>query len=191
VVPLVLALVLSVSRPMIMARYQLDVVPLLCISAAVGIHWAVRDRRWRLATLAVFALLGLVGQAFIYASPDREAPDSVSAYVLAHAGPRDVVAFNTPGAELSYRRYVVTGDRRGPVEVGPVANPALPHQAVTRIPIDQAIAQLPVGASVWVIVRDTESSNDGVTAALAAHGMRHVSTANATKMSVERWVRTS
>ena len=87
VVPVVLALVLSVSRPMIMARYQLDIVPLLCISAVVGIHWAVRDRRWRLATLAVFALLGLVGQAFIYSSPNREAPDSVSAYVLAHAGP--------------------------------------------------------------------------------------------------------
>ncbi len=191
VVPVVLALVLSVSRPMIMARYQLLIVPLLCICAAVGIHWAVRDRQWRLATLATFALLGLVGQAFIYSSPNREAPDSVSAYVLAHARPGDVVAFNSPGAELSYHRFVVTGHRRGPLEVGPVANPALPHQGVTRIPIDQAIARLPAGASLWLMARQDESSAGHLTADLASHGLRHVSTAIATKISVQRWVRTS
>ncbi len=190
VVPVVLALVLSVIRPMIVARYQLDVVPLLCLSAAVGIHWAVRDRRWRLATLAVFALLGLVGQAFIYASPNREAPDSATTYVLAHAQPGDVVAFNTPGAELPYRRYLVTGNRPGPAEVGAVADPALPHAAVTRVPVEQAITRLPVGASLWLIVRHNQTSGDPVTPVLVAHGLRHVSTATATKISVERWVRT-
>jgi hypothetical protein len=192
VVPVGLAVLASASRPMVGENYQLYVVPLLCCSAAIGIGAVVRDRRLRIVTVAAFVVLGLVGQALVYRSPSREEPDTVAAFVLAHRGPDDVVAFSAPTVEIPYHRYIVDGDRTSPPEVGAVARPGSPDQTVTETSIARATASLAPGASIWLVVRRPAGPDGSVVGTkLAGHGLEVVASAHSQRMLVQQWRRRS
>jgi mannosyltransferase len=185
-VPALVALALSLNRPLIGSRYLLHLVPLLCCVGAVGLGQLVRGRRPRIAALALFAVLGLAGQAVVYRTPDRDKPETATAYVLDHASPTDVLAYRFPPAEPAIR--LAAGDGSGLPEIGSVMDPTFPTRLAERVPVTDALAQLPPGASVWVIGRaPNETGPAGLFEPLERAGYVLSDEQVIGRVTVERW----
>ena len=146
-----LELVASLQRPVFGARYLVHLVPVICCLVAIGLAWVFHERRWRVASLAVLVVLGLAGQAWLYRAPDLETPDSASAFILERAGPGDVIAFNSPNAQMPFQHHLDDVGVTGPLQVDLVTDPAVPTEMVAREPLAAAVAALDPGASAWIL----------------------------------------
>jgi hypothetical protein len=188
VAPAVLALLLSLSQPMIWARYLLHLVPLLCCLAAVGIASIVEQQRWRIATVAVFVGLGLVGQAVVYVQPDRESPDEASTYIADRAATLDQIVFDSPNGGLAYRHYLERTGRDGPTPVGIVPDPTNPLQTVELLPLGESVDDLDPSASVWVVEnRGSAKGKRAIERTLRDAGLEPTDEAGFEDVTVIRW----
>lgn len=185
--PLIMA-VLSLSRPMLAARYVLHLVALLGVVAAVGLAQLVVGRRARTATMAVVVALGLGGLAFIYHEPDREQAGTAARLVLDQAEEGDIIAFEAPFAQLAYQHHVDRAGVAGPRPVGRLPDEELPNTSRAGPPLDAAVQGLPEGAEAWlVIARVDDAEAEPQRRVLRQAGLVLRERTDLVVVSVERW----
>src|SRR5690606_32596976 len=142
-----------------------------------------------------FVVLGLAGQAFIYRTPDREAPDPASDLVLAAAVDGDLVAFDSFGAAAPFRHRVAVTGAAGPggavpAEAGPAPAEDNPLEPVVLRPLDEAAPEVPADGSVWVIRnRSDQLSRSAVAEPLSDAGFAPVAAWELGAVDLERWQR--
>jgi hypothetical protein len=190
-VPLVLAMVLSVSRPMFTANYLLDVTPMVACIAAVELAALVADHRARIGVVAVAVLLGLLGQVAVFHTPDREQPDSATRVVLRLAGPADQITFESADAVLPFQHYLDSRDLTGPGIAGLQVG-GDPLEPAPTGHLGEAAAALPDGASLWLVVaREEPKELARDQHALAAAGLTQTDDWSFSNVGLQRWQRSS
>lgn len=190
-VPALLCLVASIQRPIFTPRYLVNLVPLLACLVAIGIAAAVADHRRRVAALAVVVGLGLVGQAFIYRDPSHETPDTATSFILERTRPGDIVAFNSPFAQIPFQHHLDRTGATGPRQAGLVADPTMPTTLLEVDALDPLIRDLAPGASVWVVEnRPLPAYSTQLAADLTTEGgLVRVNRTEFGAVAVERWTR--
>jgi len=125
VVPLLLALLISLVQPLLVPRYLIVSVPGVClgIAAALRLVWG----RWTLAALTILVVV-MQSIAFprIYTEPQPEAWQALAETVVERADPDDglVVVPGWQRPTLEYYLAVHPGTRRSPADlVAPVSPP--------------------------------------------------------------------
>ena len=189
-IPPVLQLVAAIQRPVFSARYLVHLVPLLCCLVAVGLATVFAHRRARVAALATFVVLGVVGQAVIYRSPSDEIPDTASRFVVARTAPGDVIAFNSPNAQLPFRHHLDESGATGPRQVDQVTDPDFPSRMTELEPLPDALDGLDPGATVWVMEdRPSADRTDDLEDQLRGAGYAPVDRATFGEIVVQQWRR--
>jgi hypothetical protein len=195
-VPLALAMVLSVSRPMFTAHYLLDVVPIIACISALGLAALTGDRRHRIGLLALVVVFGLLGQAAIFRTPDREQPDSATRVVLREAGPEDQIAFESAAAIRTYEHYLDSRRLIGPAVVGQpqtVGRGVEPDDLMPESSLDQltaSVSELPAGSSLWLVVSRADTERlDAIERALSQAGLHRSDSWSSSRVGLQRWQR--
>lgn len=161
--PVALAALLSLARPVFLARYFIFCLPALIILAAAGL--ANLRKTWMVAVcLAAMLLLSLQG-ALSYYDHDfdlqRDGSEAAANYIYDHAHPGDAILFHIAEARFPYEFFGSlrgAGDSRG----GAVASPEiifprhgdrLDYRDVTGKPTSEFLRSVPGKyARVWVVL---------------------------------------
>lgn len=88
--PIIIVLVVSMSRPAFAWRYMIVSLPAFIILSAVGVQ-QIAERRRRLGVVAIITVLAAVSIAAYYRSPDEESWRQATHYVLSNARPGDAI----------------------------------------------------------------------------------------------------
>jgi mannosyltransferase len=189
--PVLQLLVALLDRPVFAARYLVHLVPLVSILAAIGVASMFRERRMRVTALATFLVLGAIGQAIVYRAPSDEIPDSASDFILLRSDSRDLIAFNTPNAQLPFRHQVDARGSGGPRQVDVVPDPTFPSEMTDLGPLADAVDGVDADASVWILVdRSDPDRADELEATLVDAGFEEVDQTAFDGIVVQRWART-
>lgn len=105
-VPLVGAALLSLAKPLFLARYLIVMLPPLAILVALGVR-ALRPR-WAVAAVAVALAANLHALAGWYPGEEKEGLDfrSAAAQIAEEGSPRDGIAFYRPSRRLPVEYYL-------------------------------------------------------------------------------------
>lgn len=105
--PVVLTVLLSLGRPVFLARYMIFCLPALLILVAAGL--ARLGQSWMFAgALTGILLLGLQGIVFVYGHDfdnERDASGAASVFILDHAQPGDAVVFHIAATRVAYEFF--------------------------------------------------------------------------------------
>lgn len=105
--PVLLTVLLSVTRPVFLGRYMIFCLPALLILAAAGL--ARLRQGWLLgAALAGILLLCVQGDFFVYGhdfDDERDACGAASDFILDHTQPGDAVIFHIAGTRIPYEFF--------------------------------------------------------------------------------------
>ncbi len=107
IVPLAIVLVVSVLRPVFLARYMIVCLPALVLLAAVGLN-SFRQRWMAAPVLSLMAWFALAGVHSYYLRDfdlEREDFKNVTAYILDRAEPGDAVLFYKGQGRFPYSYY--------------------------------------------------------------------------------------
>lgn len=161
--PVALTLVLSVARPVFLARYFVFCLPALILLAAAGL--ASLRKAWMMAVcLAAMLLLSLQGTFSYYDHDfDLERDGSVAAanYIYDHAQPGDGILFHIAEARVPYEFVGAlrgTRDSRGRIAAGPEVifprhGDRLDYRDVTGKPSPEFVRSVPGHyVRVWVVL---------------------------------------
>jgi mannosyltransferase len=161
--PVALTLLLSLARPVFLARYFIFCLPALIILAAAGV--ATLRKNWMMeACLAFMLLLSLQG-TFSYYDRDfdleRDGSETAASYIYDHAQPGDAILFHIAEARIPYEFFLSlrnTGDSGSSVPAGPeIIFPRhgdhLDYRDVTGNPTGEFLRSVPGKYSrVWVVL---------------------------------------
>jgi mannosyltransferase len=160
--PVALTLLLSLARPVFLARYFIFCLPALIILAAAGV--AALRKNWMMgACLAVMLLLSLQG-TFSYYDRDfdleRDGSEAAATYVYDHAQPGDAILFHIAEARIPYEFFLSLRNTRdpgsvpaGPEIVFPRHGDHLDYRDVTGNPTSEFLRSVPDKYSrVWVVL---------------------------------------
>ncbi|MGA8761800.1 MAG: glycosyltransferase family 39 protein [Candidatus Sulfotelmatobacter sp.] len=174
--PVALTVLLSVARPLFLARYFIFCLPALIILAAAGL---ARLRTWMLGVgLAAMLALSLQGTLSYYDHDfdlDRDASGAAANYILDHAQPGDVILFHIAGGRIPYEFYKSLRERSAsasasaPQIIYPRHADHLDYRDFTGKPSPDLVQSLPMHyARVWVVLMDneTQAGPDATTAML-------------------------
>lgn len=168
--PVALTLLLSLARPVFLARYFIFCLPALVILAADGL--ASLRRPWMIAIcLATMLLLSLQGTFSYYARDfdlERDGSQAAANFIYDHSQPGDAILFHIAEARIPYefagslRPPSGTKDLRnaaaGPVVIFPRHGDRLDYRDVTGNPtrefVRSAVAKY---ARVWVVLMSNEA----------------------------------
>ena len=121
IVPVVFTVLISIVRPMFLARYLAFCLPALIVLAAVGL--ARLSKSWLIiSALLLVMALSLKGTFSYYDHDfdlDRDEWRAASFYILDHARPSDVILFHIAMGRMPYEFYksVYTGNSPGPTVI--------------------------------------------------------------------------
>jgi mannosyltransferase len=169
-VPVVLALLVSLAKPIFVDRYLLAVVPgwLLLVAAGVFSRW-----RGKAAAGAVVVLLALSLSGTLRPRP-RDPPkafpwDDVAAHVLDRASARDALVFSHPTGIVPFEHHA-RGHPRG-AEAPGLVWPAPGDAHTLRTPALSSMLE-PLGAHrrVWFVLFGEQEESKALRAALEERG---------------------
>lgn len=152
--PIILTIVLSLARPLFLARYMIFCLPPLAILAAAGLE-RLRSAWMLAATLGFMLLLSLQGVFFIYAHDfdnERDGSEAAANFILDHAEPGDAIVFHIAETRIPYefvrseRVGQDTASARfttqfGPVILFPHHGPGLEYRDFTGKPTQDLVRQ--------------------------------------------------
>ena len=160
--PVALALLLSLARPVFLARYFVFCLPALILLAAAGL--ANLRKAWMVAVcLAAMLLLSLQG-TFSYYDRDfdleRDGSVAASAYIYDHARPGDAILFHIAEARVPYEfvrslrgANLQTGAASGPEIIFPRHGGHFDYRDVTGKPTSELLRSVPGRyARLWVVL---------------------------------------
>jgi mannosyltransferase len=164
--PVALTVLLSIARPVFLARYMIFCLPPLLILMAAGL--ARLPRSWLLAAaLAGILLLATQGIFFVYGhdfDTERDASVAAAAFILDHAQPEDAVIFHIADTRVPYEfvRSLRAGENSaspsfaaqlGPQILFPQHGAGLDYRDFTGKPTaDFLRAATPLHPRVWVML---------------------------------------
>jgi mannosyltransferase len=165
--PMVFTLVVSIARPMFVARYFIFCLPAFILLASAGL---VRiPRVWLLApALIVFAALSLKGTLSYYDHDfdlDRDDWRSASYYVLNQARPGDVVIFHIAMGRMPYEFYksVYTGRGPEPTVIYPARGDRIDYRDFMGKPSQEFLQSVPAQYDrVWVVLKNNQTKTGDV-----------------------------
>jgi mannosyltransferase len=123
ILPVALAVVLSLARPVFLGRYFIFCLPPLVVLGAAGL--ANLRRAWMVAVcLAVMLLLSLKGTVSYYNHDfdlERDGSEAAANYIYDHAQPGDAILFHIAEARIPYEFFgsLRTGGLKSGVPSGP------------------------------------------------------------------------
>ena len=149
-VPVLIALAVSLHKPVFVDRFLIVCLPALVLLAAVGLSQL--PQRWILAgCLAVLLSLSLRRVPWYGAGAKKEDWRGATAYVLSHASQQDALVFFTSYGRLGFDYYSRHANGGCKVAFPATLDPA----GSTRVdPQDSLLASLPANYDqVWLLVR--------------------------------------
>jgi hypothetical protein len=161
--PVALTLLLSLARPVFLARYFIFCLPALVILAAAGL--ANLRKPWMMGVcLAAMLLLSLQGTLSYYDRDfdlERDGSEAATNYIYDHAQPGDAILFHIAEGRVPYEFFSslrATKDSRGsaahaPVILFPRHGDRLDYRDVTGKPSSELLhAVAGEYARVWVVL---------------------------------------
>jgi mannosyltransferase len=159
--PVAVTLLLSLARPLFLARYFIFCLPALIVLAASGL--ASLRKPWMLAVcLAAMLVLSLQGTLSYYDHDfdlERDGSGAAANYIYEHAQPGDAILFHIAEARVPYEFFrSLRGDSRssstaGPEIIFPRHGKRLDYRDVTGKPTAEFTRSLPHQyARVWVVL---------------------------------------
>ncbi len=160
--PAALALLLSVARPVFLARYFFFCLPALILLAAAGL--ANLRKTWMMALcLAAMLLLSLQGTFSYYDQDfdlDRDGSQAAANYICDHAQPGDAILFHIAEGRVPYEfvRSLRAEDSRsgaaaGPEIIFPRHGDHFDYRDVTGKPSSEFLRSVPTRyARLWVVL---------------------------------------
>ncbi|HWW15059.1 MAG TPA: hypothetical protein VN310_10400 [Candidatus Dormibacteraeota bacterium] len=161
--PVALALLLSMARPLFLARYFAFCLPALIILAAAGL--ASLRKAWMTGVcLAVMLLLSLQGTLSYYDHDfdlERDGSEAAANYIYDHAQPGDAILFHIAEGRVPYefvgslRRTTDahSSSALGPTIIFPRHGDHLDYRDVTGKPSSEFMHSVPeTYARVWVVL---------------------------------------
>jgi mannosyltransferase len=165
--PVAVVLIVSLARPLFVARYMIACQPAFLLLVAAGIDRLLRN--WlRISATMILLSLSLRGTWAYYNSDfDLERDDYRGAtyYVINHSRPGDVLMFDLAQARMPYEFYrsIYNGSSTAPLVVYPANAATLSWRDFMGKPADGLLeAATGQHERVWVIVKtDGRSEKDG------------------------------
>ena len=164
--PIAFTVVVSIARPMFVARYFVFCLPAFIILAAAGL--ARIPRPWLLiASVTLFLGLSLKGTFSYYDHDfdlDRDDWRDASYYVLDHAQSRDVILFHIAMGRMPYEFYKSVYPRHspGPEVIYPARPGGINYRDFMGKPSVDLIESVPAKYDrVWVVLKDNQSKVGG------------------------------
>ncbi|MGA7908936.1 MAG: glycosyltransferase family 39 protein [Candidatus Sulfotelmatobacter sp.] len=170
VFPVILTVLLSLARPLFLARYFIFCLPALIILAAAGLAGL---RTWLLG-IGLVAMLALSLQGTLsYYDHDfdlgRDASGAAANYILNHAQPGDVILFHIAGTRIPYEFYRSLRDQNRSASDGKAASTPeiiyprhgdqLDYRDFTGKPAPDFVRSLSTRyPRVWVVLMDNETT---------------------------------
>ncbi len=163
--PVALTLVLSLARPVFLARYLIFCLPALIILTAAGL--ASLRKAWMMGVcLAAMLLLSLQGTLSYYDHDfdlERDGSEAAANYIYDHAQPGDAILFHIAEARVPYEFFSSLREARdsrggtaGPVILFPRHGDRLDYRDVTGKPSSEFLHAVPGQyARVWVVLMST------------------------------------
>jgi uncharacterized membrane protein len=155
--PSVIAMMVSIARPIFYHRFLIVSLPAWVLATAVGAD-GIRSRAWRVAAIAGLCVLSL---ACVITSFSRVQEDwrGVTRYLIAQAGPQDRVLYYQPEGSYAVEHYP---DWR------PGGNVPRPQGVVVNAGNDEWERQIAGAERVWLVLYRAKS-DDPVAQAVDAH----------------------
>ena len=163
--PVALTLLLSLARPVFLARYFIFCLPALVILAAAGL--ANLRKAWMMGLcFAAMLLLSLQGTLSYFDRDfdlERDGSEAATNYVYDHAQPGDAILFHIAEARVPYEFFSSLREARdsrggtaGPVILFPRHGDRLDYRDVTGKPSSEFLHAVPGQyARVWVVLMST------------------------------------
>lgn len=163
--PVALTLLLSIARPVFLARYLIFCLPALLVLAAAGL--ASLRKTWMLGVcLAAMLLLSLQGTLSYYDHDfdlERDGALAAADYVYDHAQPGDAILFHIAEGRVPYEfaaslrgRDARGGAATGPAIIFPHHGEQFDYRDVTGKPSREFLESTPRQyARVWVVLMST------------------------------------
>lgn len=156
--PLVFTVVVSIARPLFLARYLIFCLPAIILLAAVGLGRL--PRKWMLvAALLLFVGLSLRGTLSYYDHDfggQREDWRTASYYILDHATPGDVIIFHIAMSRMPYEFYksVNPDGLSGPSVIYPSQGARFDYRNFLGRPSAELLRVVPSKYDrVWVVLK--------------------------------------
>ncbi len=161
--PVALTLLLSLARPVFLARYFIFCLPAIIILAAAGV--ANLRKKWMMALCLAFMLLLSLQGTFSYYDRDfdldRDGSEAAATYIYDHAQPGDAILFHIAEARIPYEFFLSlrktrdsgSGVRAEPEIIFPRHGDHLDYRDVTGNPATEFLRSVPGKYSrVWVVL---------------------------------------
>jgi mannosyltransferase len=165
--PVALTVILSLARPVFLARYLIFCLPALILLAATGL--SNLRKTWMmfvcLAAMLVFSLQG----TFSYYDHDfdlgRDGSEAAANYIYDHAEPGDAILFHIAEARIPYEFFssqraanLKTSRSAGPEIIFPRHGDRLDYRDVTGKPTSEFLRSVPGQyARIWVVLMSNGS----------------------------------
>ncbi|HET7441103.1 MAG TPA: glycosyltransferase family 39 protein [Terriglobales bacterium] len=164
--PIAFTAVVSLVRPMFVARYFVFCLPALIILAAAGL--ARIPRVWLLIpAVGLLLALSLKGTLSYYEHDfdlDRDDWRSATYYILNHAKAGDVIMFHIAMSRMPYEFYksVYPAGARGPTVIYPARAGGINYRDFMGKPSADFIQSAAVSYDrVWVVLKDNQAKDGG------------------------------
>jgi hypothetical protein len=162
--PVILAALLSLARPIFLARYFIFCLPPFILLAAAGLGRLKKP--WQMgALLAVMLLLSVKGTLAYYDHDfdlERDAIGAASNYLLDHAQPSDAAIFYIPGTRVGYEFYQSLRGVPGPEIIYPKHGDRLEYRDFTGKPTAEFLGSIPRQYErVWVVLMNNVATDKG------------------------------
>jgi len=162
IVPVVFTVLISIVRPMFLARYLAFCLPALIVLAAVGL--ARLSKSWLIiSALLLVMALSLKGTFSYYDHDfdlDRDEWRAASFYILDHARPSDVILFHIAMGRMPYEFYksVYTGNSPGPTVIYPTHGTRFDYRDFMGRPSNEFLRTVPSKYDrVWIVLKNNET----------------------------------
>lgn len=157
--PITATVVVSVLRPMFVARYFVASLPAFILLAAAGI--CRLHRRWAIAIVVLaFVALSVRGTLAYYRSDfdlDRDDYRAASRYILDHSSAGDAILFHIAMGRMPYEYYrsLYKGPNQPPVVLYPSRGKDIDYRDFMGKPSPELIATIPADHDrVWVMLKN-------------------------------------
>ena len=166
--PVALTLLLSLARPLFLARYFIFCLPPLIILAAAGL--ANLRKGWMLAgCLAAMLLLSLQGTLSYYDHDfdlQRDGAGAATSFILDHSRPGDAILFHIAETRVPFEFFYALRDRNStlsppPEIIFPRHGDHLDYRDMTGKPTRELLQSIPAQhARLWVMLMNNLNSGN-------------------------------
>ena len=162
--PVIVILLLSLARPVFLARYFIFCLPPFILLAAAGLGGL--PKQWQLGVaLSVMLFFSVKGTLAYYDHDfdlERDAIGAASNYVLDHAQSGDAAILYIPGTRVGYEFYRSLRGVLGPEIIYPKHGDRLEYRDFTGKPTTEFLVSIPREYKrVWVVLMNNVTTDKG------------------------------